>query len=646
MFAMAATLVFSAAPSGASADSEPPGPDVGWTVLDDDLVVGVPPGRDLDLSSAGRADERATEGYTLISSDLGMRSRYTLRLVKTGNWSAFTDELVRAAAELEHATGADIDVGSATSNSIARPGEIVVKLSSSSPCGTLDDVGTVGCGGPNAPDDDGADEWESGQVWLPPNAPFLGHGYATLLHELGHAVGLDHFDSHFQGRWMRMNCCSATDTHATIDRYLNGDVLGLRRLVAIGGRTAPKRAPGRIDLPLVYVDGDDALRGSWLQPPTYGSRIDQHQIQARNADTQATTVATVGPSLIGTIRGLTGGSRFQMRVRAHNSVGWGPWSQWSQVRSLFDRCTDEIIDVADTNIFCDEITWLVDQGVSGGFPDGSYRPAAPVSRQAMARFLRAHAELLEPGSTAGPFPPLEFTDVPTDHLFHEDIAWLAASSIGGGYTDGTFRPTDPVTRQAMAGFMHRMIEHLYPGGSTCFALTPDPDIGDRMPTPSSCITSQFADVGPSAAFAEEIGWIADAGITEGTVVDDDLLFRPTAPTSREAMAAFLSRLHSWVEARQHLPLTPRIERSVPLPGGDDIQPVLIGDAGPLTRVELYAAAGCSGAPVATTWAGADLGRWALQATVTSNSTTQFSARAVNVLGVSSGCSFPYAYAVW
>jgi hypothetical protein len=44
-------------------------------------------------------------------------------------------------------------------------------------------------------------------------------------------------------------------------------------------------------------------------------------------------------------------------------------------------------DVGDNNQFHDEIDWLVDSGIANGFPDGTYRPAQPVSRQAMAAFL-------------------------------------------------------------------------------------------------------------------------------------------------------------------------------------------------------------------------------------------------------------------
>ncbi|MEO6350883.1 MAG: S-layer homology domain-containing protein [Candidatus Limnocylindrales bacterium] len=49
-----------------------------------------------------------------------------------------------------------------------------------------------------------------------------------------------------------------------------------------------------------------------------------------------------------------------------------------------------------------------------------------------------------------------FTDVPNSNQFHNDIDWLADYGITTGYGDGTFKPGQAVTRQAMAAFMHRL----------------------------------------------------------------------------------------------------------------------------------------------------------------------------------------------
>ena len=44
-------------------------------------------------------------------------------------------------------------------------------------------------------------------------------------------------------------------------------------------------------------------------------------------------------------------------------------------------------DVGPGHAFFGPISWLASVGVAGGFGDGSFRPTAVVSRQAMAAFL-------------------------------------------------------------------------------------------------------------------------------------------------------------------------------------------------------------------------------------------------------------------
>jgi hypothetical protein len=50
----------------------------------------------------------------------------------------------------------------------------------------------------------------------------------------------------------------------------------------------------------------------------------------------------------------------------------------------------------------------------------------------------------------------DFPDVPASSPFHDEISWMADTGITTGYPDGTFRPTEPLTRQAMSAFMQRL----------------------------------------------------------------------------------------------------------------------------------------------------------------------------------------------
>ena len=91
---------------------------------------------------------------------------------------------------------------------------------------------------------------------------------------------------------------------------------------------------------------------------------------------------------------------------------------------------------------------LKDQGITGGYPDGTYRPENRVTRAEMAVFL-----LNALGISPGPLPvDSSFSDI-EGHWAEIFIEELADQGITGGYPDGTYRPENRVTRAEMAVFL-------------------------------------------------------------------------------------------------------------------------------------------------------------------------------------------------
>ncbi len=113
-----------------------------------------------------------------------------------------------------------------------------------------------------------------------------------------------------------------------------------------------------------------------------------------------------------------------------------------------------------------------------------------------------------------------FTDVPAGHVFAPAIRWLAGAGITTGFGDGTFRSTSTISREAMAAFLYR------------FA-------GQPRGVGPSCPTAPFSDVGTTATFCGEIRWLVDTKIATGF---GDGTFRPRDIVSRQAAAAFLARI--------------------------------------------------------------------------------------------------------
>ncbi len=107
-------------------------------------------------------------------------------------------------------------------------------------------------------------------------------------------------------------------------------------------------------------------------------------------------------------------------------------------------------DVNSTHPFLVPISWAVDGELLDGYLDGTFRPTAPLSRQAAAALLHRDA-----GSPPGPFPDPGLADVGPDHPFFTEIAWMIDTGLSTVAAGGDFRPGAPVSRQAMVAWLER-----------------------------------------------------------------------------------------------------------------------------------------------------------------------------------------------
>jgi len=183
-------------------------------------------------------------------------------------------------------------------------------------------------------------------------------------------------------------------------------------------------------------------------------------------------------------------------------------------------------DVGDPSAsFYPFIEWMASAGISTGTaqPSGKplYKPADAVSRQAMALFMyRLSQETFVPPVNS------TFADVATTSQFYTAVEWMFQRGISTGTAQPSgkplFKPSDPVSRQAMALFVARYA-------------------GANLTTPPT--TQRFADVPLNAGTAAAIDWMFTTGVSTGTAQPSGLpLYRPTNPVSRQAMAAFLFRV--------------------------------------------------------------------------------------------------------
>ncbi|WP_246942778.1 S-layer homology domain-containing protein [Bacillus pinisoli] len=99
-----------------------------------------------------------------------------------------------------------------------------------------------------------------------------------------------------------------------------------------------------------------------------------------------------------------------------------------------------------------EVKYLDSIGVMKGDGQGNYFPERNVSRQEFAAFIVRALKLND--EIAG-----TFTDVKTTNIFYSDIHKAAAANLIAGYPDGTYKPTQNITREEMATIMYRILRH-------------------------------------------------------------------------------------------------------------------------------------------------------------------------------------------
>ena len=133
----------------------------------------------------------------------------------------------------------------------------------------------------------------------------------------------------------------------------------------------------------------------------------------------------------------------------------------AEVTTMFARLLTEQIEADKTysNPFSDvpKGCWAANYighmqqfGIITGYSDSSFRPDAPVTRAEFATIASRFEKLTE-GSKS-------FTDVPDTYWAARYIDFAATRGWVTGYSDGTFKPEDPITRAEVAAATCRLLE--------------------------------------------------------------------------------------------------------------------------------------------------------------------------------------------
>ncbi|MER1985266.1 MAG: S-layer homology domain-containing protein [Solibacillus sp.] len=113
-----------------------------------------------------------------------------------------------------------------------------------------------------------------------------------------------------------------------------------------------------------------------------------------------------------------------------------------------------------------------------------------------------------------------FSDVPAKHVYNKEIGAMTELGIIHGYPDGTFRPTEKITRKHAAALISRAF--------------------DKLPADSSYANKTASDVSAKNAYKVDIDKVIKAGVI---VPDAKGNFRPNDLITRGEMAQALAKAY-------------------------------------------------------------------------------------------------------
>jgi len=130
------------------------------------------------------------------------------------------------------------------------------------------------------------------------------------------------------------------------------------------------------------------------------------------------------------------------------------------------------------------------KGLISGYPDGTMKPNAPVTRAEFVTFVNRTLKGKDANATCS------FTDVKKTDWFYADVATAYAAGYIMGYEDGSFKPSSPISRQEAAVIVGRVI--------------------DGIGTPDLTILAQFNDASKIAAWAKpSVASLVAKGLLKG-----------------------------------------------------------------------------------------------------------------------------------
>ena len=108
------------------------------------------------------------------------------------------------------------------------------------------------------------------------------------------------------------------------------------------------------------------------------------------------------------------------------------------------------VDVADGAYYAKAVQWAVEQGITKGTSETTFRPDQVCTRAQIVTFLWRAA-----GQPQFTFDGYDFLDVSSDAYYYGAVQWAVQEGITKGTSTDLFSPDDPCTRAQIVTFLFR-----------------------------------------------------------------------------------------------------------------------------------------------------------------------------------------------
>ena len=218
--------------------------------------------------------------------------------------------------------------------------------------------------------------------------------------------------------------------------------------------------------------------------------------------------------------GLTGENNLTVVIPTGSTGDRSYTAHWSFdpaiIAALEPKPNTSFRDVSRGDWFYYDVRYVCENGLMNGTSKNLFSPSSAVTRGMLVTILYRLEN--EPRCFGG----VTFPDVAPGAYYEKAVIWASQNSIVSGYTDGTFRPDAPVTREQLASILYRYTR--YRGLDVSAGETAD--------------LSGYADVRAISDYAlPAMRWACGTGFLQGA----NGKLNPSGLAARSQLAAMLHR---------------------------------------------------------------------------------------------------------